>query len=127
MDLPEPDIRTIIKTFARFAGKARLDGFLSRDYNKSSSIHGLVGGGRDSYRDLTNYQGFNAQGGPGGGGEGDYNPNGQLIFLEIKDLDAQDLLEGSYTPSEEVAEAIEAVPVEGESALENIEFGFWIG
>ena len=118
MDLTEPDVRTIIKTFARFAGKDRSEGFLSRYAEKSSNVHGLGGGNRDSYRDLIQMTGVV---------ESQINSNGQITLIDIKDFDSQDFLEGGYSPAQEVAEAIDTVPVEGESALDEIEFGFWIG
>lgn len=118
MDLSEEDIRTIIKTFARFAGKDRSDGFLSRYSEKSKNVHGVGGGNRDSYRNLIQMSNI---------AESVRNSNGQITLIDIKDFDSQDFLEGGYSPSQEVAEAIDTVPVEGENPFENVEFGFWIG
>lgn len=118
LDLPEEDVRTIIKTFAGFAGKGRLDGFLSRDANKSKDVHGPNGGGRDSYRNLLQMT---------DNSEGFTNGNGQLISMDIKEFDDETLIQASYSSASEIAEAIESVPIEGETALQGTTFGFWIG
>lgn len=59
MELEEADVRTILRSFAVFAGKNRPSGFLSRQSFQTSSVHYDNGGSRLSYRDSPEWYGPN--------------------------------------------------------------------
>ena len=129
MDLSEEDIRIILQSFSRFAGRNRLTGFLSRNSSKSSYAHLTSGGARDSYRDTSavfNYSQFASDYDPGSLVQPIYTGD-QITLIDFRDPTSEEIAEGFYASNETVAEAVETVPVEGEDPFENVPFGFWIG
>ena len=129
MDLYEEDIRIILQSFSRFAGRFRTTGFLSRDSEKSKYAHEVSGGARDSYRDLLgivyDYSQYAATYNGGIVTQGIYNGE-QATIIDFREPTAFEIAEGFYAANETVVEA-ETVPVEGEDPFENVPFGFWIG
>ena len=117
MELGESDTRTVLKSFARFGGKDRTQAFLSREASKSSFAHSDSGGSRISYRDAPAWY------------SPTINANNQITELDIGEFTTTSPafaggLGDLFAPTSEV---IGTVPLEGESGLENVEFGFWIG
>lgn len=119
MDLSENDIRIILQTFSRFAGRNSTIGFLSRNNQGQITEHLNEGGSRLSYRDSLNM--YNTS--PALIVNGD---NGQILVLDLMNPTAETLLARTYAPNTEVAEAIATAPVEGEDVFENVRFGFWL-
>ena len=116
MDLSEDDIRIILQTFSRFSSRNDTHGFLTKNNAGRFTEHYNNGGSRLSYRDSEELYNVNLAN----------RPNGLFTTIDLSNPGPEILSGRLLSPSEEVAVAIETVPLEGEDPFKDVKFGFWI-